>query len=171
MHHGKVDVSHIQAKFHSAMAVIAERTEVQVLKTQEEICKRSFLVPGSSWGSGLGERHTWSGSWLPWHCSLPWIGGFLSRPKNPFLFNLLNLRLTLWMTWLTGMGWSWTSLWEGTMGLFKGSVSQHYDLEMMPSCIPGEILCSGKGSRSVCDAEQADQAGRWRECGRGGGQL
>ena len=28
VHHGKVDVSHVQAKFHSAMAVIAERTEV-----------------------------------------------------------------------------------------------------------------------------------------------
>jgi len=30
VHHGKVDVSHVQAKFHSAMAVIAERTEVRV---------------------------------------------------------------------------------------------------------------------------------------------
>ena len=33
VHHGKVDVSHVQAKFHSAMAVIAERTEVLVSKT------------------------------------------------------------------------------------------------------------------------------------------
>ena len=31
VHHGKVDVSHVQAKFHSAMAVIAERTEVRDL--------------------------------------------------------------------------------------------------------------------------------------------
>ena len=32
VHHGKVDVSHVQAKFHSAMAVIAERTEVLSFK-------------------------------------------------------------------------------------------------------------------------------------------
>ena len=32
VHHGKVDVSHVQAKFHSAMAVIAERTEVLFYK-------------------------------------------------------------------------------------------------------------------------------------------
>ena len=30
VHHGKVDVSHVQAKFHTAMAVIAERSEVRV---------------------------------------------------------------------------------------------------------------------------------------------
>ena len=33
----------------------------------------------------------------------------------------------------------------------------------------GEVFCSGKGSWSICDTEQADQAGRWREYCRGGG--
>lgn len=32
----------------------------------------------------------------------------------------------------------------------------------------GAILCSGEGSWSICDAEQADQAGRRREHCRGG---
>ena len=30
VHHGKVDISHVQAKFHTAMSVIAERAEVRV---------------------------------------------------------------------------------------------------------------------------------------------
>ena len=45
VHHGKVDVSHVQAKFHSAMAVIAERTEVQDLwkTTTKEALTSIFL--------------------------------------------------------------------------------------------------------------------------------
>ena len=70
MHHGKVDVSHVQAKFHSAMAVIAERTEVLFykLKAKKKDTKQKYInkhtskyaLLGASGGSGVGERYPWS---------------------------------------------------------------------------------------------------------------
>ena len=52
VHHGKVDVSHVQAKFHSAMAVIAERTEV--LSSPRAESARAFTGRRNS-HSGRGE--------------------------------------------------------------------------------------------------------------------
>ena len=61
VHHGKVDVSHVQAKFHSAMAVIAERTEVLSFKlkakkmdTKQKYINTHICVTRCEWGIGCG---------------------------------------------------------------------------------------------------------------------
>ena len=64
------------------MAVIAERTEVEALESPTKDLKDA---KGARWGSGVGERHTWPGRWLPWHRPLPWIRKFLCCTKNLLL--------------------------------------------------------------------------------------